>query len=861
MIKLFISLLVLVSPLPIVAQVSDDFSDGDFTSNPTWGTDNIANWTIVNGQLRSNSAAASSAFYISTASAKALSAQWEFWVNLQFNTSGLNYVDVYLTADQSNLLAAQGYYVRIGGTPDEISLFRTGSGIPIIDGRNGSTNKSNNLIKVKVTRSATSEWILQRDTTGLGNTYFLEGSTVDNTFTTSSYFGFKITQSTASFHNKHFIDNVVVNDLFVDTTPPGIQRITTTSSTQLSVLFSEKVDKASAEIPNHYTVDNGVGVATVATLQQDEKTVQISFQNPFVNADSSMLTITDIADLTGNIQATDSHKFFFFEPVPAASKDIIITEILADPSPPQKLPEAEYVEVFNRSEKVFDLSGWKFRDGGSTISLPQRLLYPRHYIVLINASSSSAFTDNKNVIPVTAFPTINNAGEPLSLMDPSGLLIDSVNFSPQWHADEDKEQGGWSLELIDPQNTCAEEGNWTSAEAPEGGTPGKQNSVFASKPDGMGPALLTAVPISSLEVKMVFNEKLEKTLPSIDSWIITPPIPILSAKFTNNSLREVLLSLSTPLATGTLYEAAVNTLHDCAGNIIQSELSKVNFALPEDPIAGDIVINEILFNPRPNGVDFIEVYNTSNKFLNFKNWKLANIHDDVITNEELIAVQDELIHPHSFKVFTTNAETLKNEYPSGLQETFLSTDLPSMNDDEGSVALIDGNGLVLDHFSYSEKMHNALLKDNEGVSLERISLTQPSMNKENWQSGVKATGFATPGYANANGFDGDPTGEVTLEPEIFEPINGQPSFTRIHYSLGQSGFIANAKIIDAQGRVIKQLLNNEILAPEGFFTWDGEQEDGSKASIGYYSLWMEVFDNAGTVKTFRKRVVVAGRFK
>src|SRR5688572_24783606 len=88
------------------AQFADSFSDGDFTSNPTWSPDNPVNWTIQNNQLRSNSGVASASFYITTPSAKALNAQWEFTVNLQFNTSSANYVDIFLTSGLADLTNA-----------------------------------------------------------------------------------------------------------------------------------------------------------------------------------------------------------------------------------------------------------------------------------------------------------------------------------------------------------------------------------------------------------------------------------------------------------------------------------------------------------------------------------------------------------------------------------------------------------------------------------------------------------------------------------------------------------------------------------------------------------------------------------
>jgi len=861
--NLFVFLL-LISVWPIQAQVVDDFSDGDFTANPVWSADNAANWTIATNQLRSNSTISNSTFYISTPSTSATSSEWNFLINLQFNTSSENLVDIYLTSDQANLTSTSnnGYFVRIGGTPDEVSLFKRTAGAPsvLIDGINGITNVSDNILRVKVVRDAANLWTLSRDTSG-GTNYFVEGTTTDNSFTTSSFFGININQSVTSFHNKHFFDDIYVGDIILDTSPPTINSITILSATELEVLFSEKVEKTSAETASNYTVNNSVGIPQSATLLSDEKTVRLIFTNNFPNATTSILSVTTVEDLLSNAVTTAISDFFFFEPVPASTKEIVFSEILADPTPSTGLPEAEFVEIFNRSTKAFDLAGWTFKDGSVEKLLPAKIVLPGEYVVLVNSSSADLFSSVNNVLSITSFPTLTNTGEPLVLKDNTGLVIDSLFYSDDWYNDEDKQQGGWTLELIDPENICGDAANWAASEQETGGTPGMQNSVNENKPDLTGPQLLSVFPIQATQLKLIFNEKLEKLIPAATSFTLNPVNQIISVSFTDITLRELLLNLSQPLFENTLYELMASNIRDCAGNTIQQEFNTIAFALPKQAEPGDILINEILFNPRPNAVDFVEVYNNSEKFINLKELFLSNLEDNAATNQQRITENDFLLYPNSFKVFTSNTLVVKNEYPQGKEQNFLETDLPSMNDDMGSVAIVDSSGIVLDHLIYSDDWHSPLLKDEEGVSLERISIEQPSSLPQNWRSGVKATGFATPGYANANSSNGIVVDEaVKIEPEIFEPVYGQPNYTQIHYKFDQPGFIVNAKIYDTQGREIKVIANNEVLAPQGFFTWDGDRNDGTKARIGYYTLWMEIFNTSGVVKIFRKRIVIAGKF-
>jgi flagellar hook assembly protein FlgD len=95
-----------------------------------------------------------------------------------------------------------------------------------------------------------------------------------------------------------------------------------------------------------------------------------------------------------------------------------------------------------------------------------------------------------------------------------------------------------------------------------------------------------------------------------------------------------------------------------------------------------------------------------------------------------------------------------------------------------------------------------------------------------------------------------------VEPEIFQPLISGQDFTQIKYRFDRGGFVANIKIIDHQGRVIRQLAHNELLGTEGFFRWDGDQDNGSRARMGYYLVSFEIFDEGGILKTYKRRVAV-----
>jgi hypothetical protein len=340
-------------------------------------------------------------------------------------------------------------------------------------------------------------------------------------------------------------------------------------------------------------------------------------------------------------------------------------------------------------------------------------------------------------------------------------------------------------------------------------------------------------------------------------------VNIASITFADESLRSITVSLNNPLFINTLYTITGTGIYDCNGNVIQSNFSTNEFALPEEADSLDVKINELLFNPRPTGTDFIEIVNTSEKFLNLKGWSFATFEKDSIGKLYPIADQDILLKPGAYLVLTENADILKGEYPQTRMENVLQVkDIQALSDDAGTVAVVTNLKQTIDHFSYSKNYHSVLIKDEEGVSLERISFTEPTNDRNNWKSASTSSGYATPGFLNSNSRVETMASseEVVISPEIFIPDTGQPDFTEIQYKFNQGGYVANVKVFDASGRMIKELANNALLGTEGFIRWDGDREDGSKARIGYYMVWFEVFDTSGTVRTFRKRLAVASRF-
>jgi len=109
------------------------------------------------------------------------------------------------------------------------------------------------------------------------------------------------------------------------------------------------------------------------------------------NLQSYTLTVDGIADAEGNVAATQSQDFTFVQVEEAEAGDLIITELMPDPTPTRGLPETEYLEIYNRSGKVIELSTLGVGSGGSPEALPEVLLLPGEYVTVCDEEFTDAF--------------------------------------------------------------------------------------------------------------------------------------------------------------------------------------------------------------------------------------------------------------------------------------------------------------------------------------------------------------------------------------------------------------------------------------------------------------------------------------
>lgn len=733
--------LLLMVPLLSSAQFSDDFADGDFVNDPVWQGDTEKFVVNSESKLQLNDNQESSAF-LSTGQQRIDSTEWLFEVNLDFAPSANNNARIYLASSSVNpAFAEEALYLQMGesGSDDALELYHYSEGEEhaICRGSEGLISSPFTL-NVKITFQDNNLWRIYIDPVGDG-TYILDAEGSRPAAFTATHFSVMCNYTISNSENFTF-DNFIVRTLQVDVTPPEVEDLTVISDSSLLVTFSEALNKESAENTANYTLDDEIHPSTAILDDLVKDKVTLTFDQHFNNQTDYMLRVSGISDIFGNVMASESHPFTYLQPFMPEAFDVVINELMTDVNPePDGLPAYDYVELFNTTDKLIDLSGTTLSWGARVKEIPAGTeMSPGSYLVLTD--DDAVFEDAFPRLLFSTFP-VNNEAQ-MTLKTASHTIIHSINYEKSWYHDEEKEDGGWSLEMIDPQNPCGGANNYRASQNTAGGTPGTENSVYGYNPDTTRPRITYARILSDTTLALHFSEKMDTIrMDSPENYTLNPMgATPESVNIKGPGYEKVVLYFSENLNAETKAYSIITSgsLSDCAGNLIVGEDFTFSNYHPE---YGDVVINEIMadVNPAPPELppaEYLEIYNRSNFPVDLSSFRLYSGNTEINIHEGV------LIAPSSYLVISEASLQLDGSITEHIYSKL------SISNNGEAIFMEDENGAIIHYINFHRTWYDDPAKEEGGWALEMIDANNVCGQHDNWKASAARAG-GTPGAPNS----------------------------------------------------------------------------------------------------------------
>ncbi len=322
--------------------------------------------------------------------------------------------------------------------------------------------------------------------------------------------------------------------------------------------------------------------------------------------------------------------------------------------------------------------------------------------------------------------------------------------------------------------------------------------------------------------------------------------------------RSLELSIGEAWEPGDFLHASMKRIPDFFGQYLDTV---VRIRWPPLPKAGEIVINEILFDPGDfsyqglhgqQGHEFFEIAN----FIN-DTFDLQDIGISILGKKQGLGTG--LLLPKQIIAFTEDTSATWQQFGTFLNQNLYQINFEkSLKNDGGNLQLFrQKDSFIIDEVNYNTAMHYELLIDTKGVSLERKRLDWPSSNINNWTSASAYANFGTPGYVNSQKisfFSAVSEVNFSNQQKILAHNNGKfLDHLNMEILFQKSGFLLSSAIYDIFGREIKNLANNKYCAQVEILSWNGIARSGLPAPVGNYIWLLEVYhpDGEKWVKKYR----------
>ncbi|MBK8841875.1 MAG: lamin tail domain-containing protein [Saprospiraceae bacterium] len=482
------------------------------------------------------------------------------------------------------------------------------------------------------------------------------------------------------------------------------RNVLATSLNTLVLNFDEAVENSGLINKSNYEIRNASNeLLTIQSINVQGQSITITTSEA-LNVNPNTIKISNLQDLLGNIMVPQSIEFSYTIAETAGQFDILINELLPDPSPVIGLPNSEFIELYNSSDKTFKLSDYKLQKSTTLYPLPNVNFLPGTYLIIVPNSDLALWSAYSNV------------------------------FGLRCH----KKDGGWSLEHTLKEGVCDGLDVFRASTDVSGGTRVRANTNATISENAL--RVINVVLSSNQSIEVCLSKTVDFSDPSNGlafQGVNTPGFTILYSTPITACFQ---IQFDEPLVDGTWYKINIGPqITNCIGKKIAIDTTigfGQGFATPE---VGEVIVNEILFNPPTGGFDFVEFYNKSDKIFDLNGLIIAN----TLGNKTSLINKTTFIQPGEYLVFCQDPTWLKNNYNVKLPNSIQQMLIPTFNDDEGNVTLWNGD-IMIDSFRYNAKMHSVFLTDDEGISLERISEDVLSTLNSNWQSAATDIGGATP---------------------------------------------------------------------------------------------------------------------
>ncbi|MCX6174927.1 MAG: lamin tail domain-containing protein [Ignavibacteriales bacterium] len=433
---------------------------------------------------------------------------------------------------------------------------------------------------------------------------------------------------------------------------------------------------------------------------------------------------------------------------------LTFSEIMFDPSE----TNGEFVEIYNTSTtETVDLTNYKFKyytsSNNNIVALSGGMqLGPGKFAVILQGNYDYTNGIYKTLIPADAIVLkissnsfgssgmANTTSRDVYLINASGQTIDTYTYSANNSAGISDEKY-----ILSKDNTAA---NWKNS-LTINGTPGKNNSVSPLNYDlnitfaGFIPSAPKAEDTLKITVKIknagrlaVANFSVDIFNDANDDSLGQSGESIFNNNYTNLASGDSIMiqqSIYAPSAADYHFIAAANFTGD---ENTSNNKAFLKITVAEIPASrNEIVVNEFMYAPSNDEPEWIELYNTSYRAINLKNWKITD-NSTTVT----ISTTDYFLNPGEYLVVASDA-AISNYYR--ITSKFLIKQLPSLNNSGDDIILRSNLNTTIDSLKYSSSWGGT-----GGKSLERIESTSSSTNSLNWRTSTNAIG-ATPGFINS----------------------------------------------------------------------------------------------------------------